>query len=659
MLSIKMIESRLKKIYNWQLVSGKKNILKILRKTIDEDENILDLLDGFYSPFNSFPDSEYAGILCITDRKVLFAAGEKSEPSYEIIDIDALKEIEYEKGFASVKISFKRDDSSASFKSFVTESSVRRFIGLMENRRGGKTIKYKDRSTGFIDNITNLFVNRISIPQFRDKVDLSEKSESGKRADSPALSNDLVDHNFLFIEAKKIHKSLSNYLNFNNDAAVREKIVNDLIVLSSLCSIADGSLSDEEMLFISMVLISVNPEDRDGTGRKAGELFKFDILPSDYKEILMQYWDTIAEHIKRSKIDITGNSLASLEYMKKYDKEMGTSHYDKIASVYYTFCQCLMKSDGSVNTKEEERLKQLSLLIYRGEEDPVYEAIKGEDENKKEETLEKVMESLNRLVGMKNIKDEINTFINLIKVKKEREDRGFAVTPLSLHAVFYGPPGTGKTTIARLLGRIYRCLGLVKKGHLIETDRAGLVAGYVGQTAIKVEEVVQKALDGILFIDEAYSLSPAEGGKDFGSEAIDAILKRMEDYRDRFVVIVAGYPDEMKRFINSNPGLKSRFSRYFYFDHYKPDELMKIFDLFSENVDFVVKEEAGKKLLGLFEELYESRDRSFGNGRLVRNVFEKVVEKQANRIAGITPLTDEVLCTIEADDIPESREIRV
>ena len=251
-----------------------------------------------------------------------------------------------------------------------------------------------------------------------------------------------------------------------------------------------------------------------------------------------------------------------------------------------------------------------------------------------EETLEQVMEKINALVGMEKIKEQIATLVNLIKVQKEREERKLPATPLSLHAVFYGPPGTGKTTIARMLGRVYRALGLLKKGQLVETDRAGLVAGYVGQTAINVDNVVQKALDGVLFIDEAYALVPDDiGGRDFGQEAINIILKRMEDYRDRLVVIVAGYTDEMDRFIKSNPGLKSRFSRYFYFDHYAPEELMRIFDSFCANAKFTVRDDARKAMLALLTALHARRDRAFGNGRLVRNIFERVVERQANRLA--------------------------
>jgi len=276
-----------------------------------------------------------------------------------------------------------------------------------------------------------------------------------------------------------------------------------------------------------------------------------------------------------------------------------------------------------------------------------------EESEVEQETIEEVMEAINKLIGMKKVKDEINSYINFIKIRKERENRGLPVTPLSLHAVFYGPPGTGKTTIARLVGRVYKALGLLAKGHLVETDRAGLVAGYVGQTAVKTDELVQSAVDGVLFIDEAYSLIPEHEGNDFGREAVDTILKRMEDMRNRFAVIVGGYPDEMERFINANPGLKSRFSRYFYFDHYNPEELMAIFNIFVNDVRFVLEEEAVRKAQDLFGYFYARRDRSFGNGRFSRNVFEKIVQNQADRLSSLRELNDELLCGIKPEDIPE------
>ncbi|MFH0924045.1 MAG: AAA family ATPase [bacterium] len=501
--------------------------------------------------------------------------------------------------------------------------------------------------------LIDLYVNQRPTPSFFEKVDkfvgslLIDDNENKKN--EPFREN-ISNLNFLFLEAKKIQSVLLEYKNFNNDFKFKETIVRDLIALSSLCRAGSNkSISEEELLFLSMVLIPLNPGN---VNDKVLHIFESGSFPVESKPILMEYWNKVSDHLKSINIDFKNNLLSSLSYLQEYDQGHGTFHFDKIASLFYTFSQCMMKADGIITKEEEEKLKKIRALIYSKKGD-----LKAEKGLAEEETLETVMKKIDKLVGMENIKAEIKTFINLIKIQKEREIRKLPVPPLSLHTVFYGPPGTGKTTIARLLGKVYKCLGLLKKGHIIETDRAGLVAGYVGQTAAQVDEIVKNALEGILFIDEAYTLSPENGQNDFGQEAIDTLLKRMEDYRDQLVVIVAGYPDEMKRFIYSNPGLKSRFSRYFYFDHYTPDELIRIFNIFCQNGVFKLDPEAGKKLLDLLTDYYQHRDKTFGNGRLARNIFEKIIEKQANRIAAIVPLNDQILCTITKSDIPEKEEL--
>lgn len=264
------------------------------------------------------------------------------------------------------------------------------------------------------------------------------------------------------------------------------------------------------------------------------------------------------------------------------------------------------------------------------------------------------MTVLASLVGLERVKSDVQQLVNFTKMQELRSAKGLSTTQPSRHMVFYGNPGTGKTTVARLISQLYKGLGILSKGHLVECDRSGLVGGYLGQTAIKATEVVKEALGGVLFIDEAYSL--VQGGQDtYGPEAVDTLLKLMEDHRDNLVVIVAGYPEKMAQFINSNPGLRSRFTKVFSFDDYTPPQLLEIFRCLAKDAGYEVEDKALAFLKQLFELMYKSRDTSFGNGRDVRNVFEAATANQANRLAMLSEsaLTDEALVLITIDDIKD------
>ncbi len=431
---------------------------------------------------------------------------------------------------------------------------------------------------------------------------------------------------------------------------IQSSVIWDLGIIGIFCAGADNEWNAEEMVLFAYTLALVQQQ-KDSLEYLDMWNYSSDIREA-YWESVLAIFNAIAK--KEDYRFITPN------FLRKIDEKYQTNFYDIIANALYRFAQVTIYADGETDEKEILALalvkKMLTEEIDLADSDNSNNNSDRYDESNSDElsTTESVYDELENQIGLTHIKGEVKTLCNLLKLQKVRRERGLAVAQVSLHSVFYGPPGTGKTTVARLLGKIYKHLGLLAKGHLIETDRAGLVGSYIGHTAQKVDDKISEAMDGVLFIDEAYTLKPENSSNDFGQEAIDILLKRMEDHRGRLVVIVAGYPDEMERFLSSNPGLKSRFNRYFNFAHYTAEELTEIYQKLCFENNFKLTYESKKYLENLVYMMCKSRDKNFGNGRTMRNIFEKTLEMQANRLALIPNITDKMLETILPEDLPES-----
>ena len=269
--------------------------------------------------------------------------------------------------------------------------------------------------------------------------------------------------------------------------------------------------------------------------------------------------------------------------------------------------------------------------------------------------LEALLAELDALVGLESVKHQVNTMVSLLQVQRMRAAQDLKVADVSKHMVFTGNPGTGKTTVARLLAKIYAALGVLRTGQLVEVDRSGLVRGYVGQTASRTQEVIEEAMGGLLFIDEAYALTVNKGENDFGQEAVDTLLKAMEDHRDDLVVIVAGYTDLMERFLSSNPGLRSRFGTTVFFDDYSADELLQILQLNLGKQDYHLSPAAKREAQAMIERRVANKPENFANARDVRNFMERAIENHATRVAKLEGAEDsrQILSTIRAEDLQD------
>lgn len=442
--------------------------------------------------------------------------------------------------------------------------------------------------------------------------------------------------------------------------------VGKYIVKSQKCVISDIqaelSISRDRVLKALKVLEDKNIIQTEGRIRKVLIQKESDLLRALRGESIVKGNIDISQTISPNHTPVVQTDDIILPHSEKYDpllleaaKYVVTEQVSALSALQRKFevgyrraskiCDQLVEIGvwGTMNGEEGHEILVKDLKQLK-------EILKSHQAKPSPSKLKSSTSELDTLVGLASVKEEIKTLSNFIKIQQKRKEQGLKSSSVSYHCVFTGNPGTGKTTVARIVAQIYKDLGILSKGHLVETDRAGLVAEYVGQTAVKTNKIIDSALDGVLFIDEAYSLIGT--GQDYGKEAIATLLKRMEDNRDRLVVILAGYSKEMQDFINTNPGLQSRFNRYIDFPDYSAEELLQIFEKNVEKFDYKLQKEALVAMSEYFQHAVENKDANFGNARFVRNIFEKTLEKQANRLSTDPDLDTNELTLITLADLP-------
>lgn len=425
---------------------------------------------------------------------------------------------------------------------------------------------------------------------------------------------------------------------------LREEFVKFLLYLA----LADGNVEPEELVFIKAKLgKDISPT-----------MINFMVAPTFAVEIPLpvKYFVLTDAGRKISGGDNTRAKRLSDVYARLGQEliAMNQQISDNEISALTRYCSMIdqyLREFGLYVT--DRRLKKEEILANVSMEQEAQAIANGKELELDDEAVDKILAELNDLVGLETVKEDVNTIVNLLRIQRIRKDRGMKQPDVSKHLVFSGNPGTGKTTVARMLAKIYRSLGVLKGGQLIEVDRAGLVSGYVGQTAMKTKDVVDSALGGILFIDEAYTLTANRGENDFGQEAVDTLLKAMEDNRDNLVVIVAGYPALMEEFLESNPGLRSRFNKYINFEDYTAEQEVSILESMAKKQEYVFDSEAKQEAINFFTERIAAELASYANARDARNYLEKAIAKQADRIVKIKDLDDETIKTLTCEDLPK------